>query len=92
MDDSKIPEIYSDGVQIGLGPFGAVLSFTLQPIGQTGPSLTQVCIIRMSIEHAKVLAILLKKQVKQYEGQLGEELPIHPQVYTQLGISRQEDW
>ena len=48
--------------------------------------------MRMSVEHAKVLAILLKKQVKVYEQQLGTEVPLHPQLYTQLGLSRTEDW
>ncbi len=51
-----------------------------------------VCNVRVSVEHAKVLAILLKRQVKQYEAQLGENVPLHPQLYTQLGISKQEDW
>jgi hypothetical protein len=48
--------------------------------------------MRMSVEHAKVMAILLTKQLKAYEQQLGQPIPLHPQLYTQLGISRQEDW
>ncbi len=91
--DAETPELYADGVQIGLGPFGAILSFTMQSAGQTGTlAPIRVCNMRMSAEHAKVLAILLRKQLKVYESQLGEEIPLHPQLYTQLGISKQEDW
>src|SRR5690349_14073255 len=93
MDAQQVPELYADGVQIGLGPFGAILSFTMQPAG--GPGTThpvRVANMRMSVEHAKVLAMLLKKQLKVFESQLGQEIPLHPQLYTQLGLSRQEDW
>lgn len=87
------PELYADGVQIGLGPFGAILSFTMQAAGGAGSlAPTRVCNMRMSLEHAKVLAILLRKQVKVFEEQLGQEIPLHPQLYTQLGLSREEDW
>ena len=93
MDPQAVPELYADGVQIGLGPFGAVLAFVMQPAGGPGTMApTRVCNMRMSVEHAKVLAILLRKQVKAYEAQIGQELPLHPQLYTQLGLSRQEDW
>lgn len=93
MPEDAIPELYTDGVQVGLGPFGAILSFTMQPAGQTGtlPPI-RVCNMRMSVEHAKVLAIVLRKQLKIYEQTLGQDIPLHPQLYTQLGLSRQEDW
>lgn len=93
MDSEPTPELYADGVQIGLGPFGAILSFTMQPAGGPGTlAPARVCNMRMSVEHAKVLVILLKKQLKAYEQQLGQDIPLHPQLYAQLGISRQEDW
>jgi hypothetical protein len=92
MNPDSVPELYADGVQVGLGPFGAILSFTIQPAMGTGTAPLRVCNMRMSVEHAKVMAILLKKQVKLYEQQVGQEIPLHPQLYTQLGISRQEDW
>ena len=93
MDSQSTPEFYADGAQIGLGPFGAILSFTMQPAGGPGTlAPIRVCNMRMSAEHAKVLAILLRKHLKTYEQQLGQEIPLHPQLYTQLGISKQEDW
>jgi len=91
--NDELPELYSDGMQLGLSPFTAILSFTMQPAGQTGtmPPI-KVANVRMSLEHAKVMAIILRKQLKGFEEQLGEPIPLHPQLYNQLGISRQEDW
>ena len=46
----------------------------------------------MSPEHAKVMAILLRRQLKDFEAQLGRPVPLHPQVAQQLGLSPTEDW
>jgi hypothetical protein len=46
----------------------------------------------MSLEHAKVMAIILRKQLKQFEEQLGAEIALPLQVYQQLGVSPKEDW
>ena len=46
----------------------------------------------MSIEHAKVMTMMLRKQIKTYEDNLGEEVPLHPQIWQQMGLSKQEDW
>src|SRR2546428_7582017 len=87
--EAPTPELYADGVQIGLGPFGTILSFTMQPAGQTGTlAPIRVCNLRMSLEHAKVLAMLLRKQLKIFEEQMGEDIPLHPQLYQQLVLSK----
>lgn len=93
MADDQVPELYCDGVQVGLSPFTAIFSLTMQPAGQTGqmPPI-RVANVRMSLEHAKVLAILLRKQLKGFEAQMGAEIQLHSQLYQQLGLSRQEDW
>ena len=44
----------------------------------------------MSLEHAKVVAMLLRKQLKQYERENGT-IPLPPGLYTSLGVA-QEDW
>ncbi len=87
----QVPDLYADAVQIGLGPFGIVLMLGMQA-GQPGAPQVRVANVRMSLEHAKVLSILLKRQLKQFEEQMGEDIPLHPQLYTQLGISKTEDW
>jgi hypothetical protein len=88
-----VPEIYCDGAQVGLSPFTAIFSLTMQPAGQNvGVAPIRVANVRMSLEHAKVLAIMLRKQLKTFEGQMGAEIQLPAQVYQQLGLSRQEDW
>jgi hypothetical protein len=90
--NDQAPDLYADTVQIGLSPFGVVLVCGLQPAGQVGAAPTKVCNLRLSLEHAKVLAILLRKNLKTFEEQMGEDIPLHPQLYTQLGLSKTEDW
>ncbi len=86
--------VYSDGVQISVSPFTVGLFFTVAPAAQPGTQAPiKVSAVRMSLEHAKVLAIILRKQLKQYEEQqLGQPISLPHQVYQQLGISRAEDW
>lgn len=92
MPDDPDP-IYSDGVQVGCAPFTVALTFTVSASPMKGnipPGV--VADIRMSPEHAKVMAILLRRQLKDFEQQLGRPIPVHPQVMQQLGLSPQEDW
>src|SRR5262245_5614532 len=87
------PIVYADGVQVGISPFTVTLSFTLAPQAQPATQLpTPVATVRMSLEHAKVMAIILRKQLKQFEEQLGAEVPLPLAVYQQLGVSPKEDW
>ena len=85
--------VYSDGVQIAVSPFTVALMFTVNPPSQPGTQAPiKVSTVRMSVEHAKVLAIILRKQIKQYEEQLGQPVALPNQIYQQLGISKSEDW
>jgi hypothetical protein len=45
----------------------------------------------MSVEHMKVMAFVLMRQVKRMEGDLGVNYQVPTQVLSQLGIAR-EDW
>jgi hypothetical protein len=93
VNDPAIPELYCDGAQVGLSPFTAIFSLTMQPAGQTGAMAPiKVANVRMSLEHAKVLAIMLRKQLKTYEAQMGADIQLPAQLYQQLGLSKQEDW
>jgi hypothetical protein len=87
-------DIYADGAQVSVSPFTVTLSFTLAPPGPTTAGAVPIRIgeIRMSQEHAKVMAIILRRQLKAYEDSSGQQIPVHPQVWQQLGLSRQEDW
>ncbi len=90
MDDA-VPEFYADGFQLAVNPYTAVLVFMQQPL-QVGNQPNRVAIMRMSLEHAKVMAIILRKQVKQFEQSMGHDIELHPTLYQQLGISKMEDW
>ena len=85
--------IYTDGVQVGCAPFTVALTFTVSAAPARGAQPPRVVAdIRMSPEHAKVMAILLRRQLKDFEAQLGRPVPLHPQVAQQLGLSPTEDW
>jgi hypothetical protein len=85
--------IYSDGVQVGCAPFTVALTFTVSASPMRGNQPPGVVAdLRMSPEHAKVMAIILRRQIKDFEQQLGKEIAIHPQVMQQLGLSPNEDW
>ena len=92
--------IYSDGVQVGCAPFTVALTFTVSPSPSRLPPAPDrepvppkvVADVRMSPEHAKVMAIILRRQIKDFEQQLGKPIPVHPQVLQQLGLSPTEDW
>ena len=85
--------LYTDGVQVGCAPFTVALTFTVSPSPSRGNQApTVVADLRMSPEHAKVMTIILRRQLKEYEQQLGREIVVHPQVWQSLGLSPSEDW
>jgi hypothetical protein len=45
--------------------------------------------IRMSLEHAKVLAMMVKKQIKEYEKGTNTEVAIPQAVLDALGLNEQ---
>jgi len=92
MNEPQVPDLYADSLQIGVGPFGVTLVCGLQPAGQVGVQPMRICNLRVSLETAKVLSILLRRNLKAFEEQMGEDIPLHPQLYTQLGLSKTEDW
>jgi hypothetical protein len=93
MEAEELIPLYSDGVQVGCAPFTIALTFTVSPSPSRGPQPPKVIAdIRMSPEHAKVMAILLRRQLRDFEQQLGKPIPVHPQVAQQLGLSPAEDW
>lgn len=93
-DSASTPDVYTDTFQLALNPFGASLIFAL-----SRPTLTpnrvelpkDVTTIRMSLEHAKILAMMLRSNLVSYERTNGLEIAIPEQVYTQLGVAH-EDW
>jgi len=94
MAEPEVPEFYVDQFLVTLGAYGAAITFGLtapHPTpGQMQPAQDRVR-LRMSLEHVKVMTMLLKRQTKAFEEQTGATINIPRAVYNGLGLS-QEDW
>ena len=94
MPDDPV-DVYSDQVVINIGPFGCALNFRLSPAtppagGGAAPGQA-VATIRMSLEHLKIMAFMLRRQLVEFEGQQGIQVQVSQDVLNQLRIGR-EDW
>ncbi len=90
----SVPEFYADALQITTTPFGVNMTFSLrEPHPVPGPQAQakEVVRVRTSLEHAKVLTMLLRQQLRGFEGEAGIKIALPPEIYTQLGIA-EEDW
>lgn len=89
----EIPDIYADGVGLQLGPFGCSLNFSISPaMPSPGSAPGQpAATIRMSLEHLKLMAFLLHRQLREYERGTGVKVDVPRDVLNQLRVGR-EDW
>ncbi len=91
---TETPDVYADQVGLHIGPFGCTLNFSaslaLPPAGG-GVAGEPVSTVRMSLEHLKLMAFLVRRQLIQYERQSGVQIPVPQDVLNQLRIGR-EDW
>lgn len=94
MPDDDVPDVYSDQFRINTSPYGATLVFAKTqsdvPAGQAPRSKDQV-VVRMSLEHLKVMVIVLKKNLKGYEQRTGITVELPFDMLNSLGLSK-EDW
>lgn len=95
MADHLPADFYCDSFQTNVGPYGAALNFLLtspepQAPGQQ-PRIDRLATVRMSLEHMKMMAFLLRNQVKAYEEQTGVRIQIPREVLNSLRIGS-EDW
>lgn len=89
------PDVYADQLGLNVGPFGCAINFSLSAAvppagGGIMPGQT-VATVRMSLEHLKMMAFLIRRQLIQYERQSGVRVPVPPDVLNQLRIGP-EDW
>ena len=92
---AEIPDIYTDSVAIASNVWGFTLSFGTRPLEQATsdehlPGETKVR-IRMGHGHAKVLAMMMRRVVKQHEDRIGEPVKIPDGVMEALGL-QDADW
>jgi hypothetical protein len=94
MAEPDLPEFYVDQFRITFGAYGVAITFGLSAPhptpGQVQPAEDLVR-LRMSLEHVKVMTMILKRQVKNFEEQTSATINIPRAVYNGLGLS-QEDW
>jgi hypothetical protein len=88
-------DVYSDQFQVNLGPYGCTLNFMLSsatpPAPGSVPQAERMATIRMSLQHLKVVAFVLRRQILLVERETGVKTDIPMQVLNSVQISR-EDW
>jgi len=93
-EQEGLPEHYVDHFRMTSGAYGVSLTFGLSPAHPTPGRPTpanDLVTLRMSLEHAKVLAMVLKRNLRNHELQSGAQINLPPQLHGQLGIAP-EDW
>lgn len=88
-------DVYADQVGINIGPFGSALNFAVSspmpPPGGGAIPGHPIATVRMSLEHLKLMAFMIHRQLRQYERSAGIRVPISQDVLNQLRVG-QEDW
>ena len=91
---SEPVDVYSDHFLVSVGPYGASLTFSLSSAHpeQTSPKPPErVATIRMSIEHLKMISMVINRHVKKMEGELGVSYQVPVKLLSGMGIAP-EDW
>ena len=89
-----IPECYIDSFRMSSGAFGVALTMGLRP---PHPEATRVqppeekVIIRMSLEHAKVMAMIMRRSLKEYERANECAINLPAKLCNEMSLSL-EDW
>jgi hypothetical protein len=94
-NEMGIPDIYVDSSRVTVGAYGVNLTFGLAEAHPSQGGVPRTAVdkvrIRMSLQHAKVMAMLLRKQLKLFEESASVDIQLPPGLYTGLGIA-EEDW
>jgi hypothetical protein len=94
-DTNDIADFYFDGAQVTVSVFGVNMTLTLSnphPKDQSDALKVKTqAVTRTSLEHAKVFAMILRRQIKQYEFASHIEIKVPNEVYAGLGLDS-SDW
>ncbi len=82
-DMDETPEFYADSVNFMTNVYGFTLDFGVMQ-AQDRPPQTTVR-VRMSPQHAKIMALLLRKNVQEYERRIGTII-LPEGLYKDLGV------
>ena len=84
----SIPEIYTDSTRLAVTPYGVALAFAvLDPFfGSEGIiQPREQAIVRMSLEHAKALVMMLRQHLLAYEDANAIEIPLPAELVASFG-------
>jgi hypothetical protein len=88
-------DVYADQFQVNTGVYGCTLNFLLSsptpPAPGSAPQVERQATVRMSLEHLKVMAFILHRQLLGYENQTGARIALPVAVLNSLQIGP-EDW
>jgi len=85
-----LPEYYGDIYYVRTNQWGVAITFAVSS-PKEGVEDRDVCIVRLSHEAAKVLAMLIRKQLKTYEKDNHTLVTIHSETMKSLDLSS-GDW
>jgi hypothetical protein len=85
-----VPQYFSDTFEFSFSPYGLAIAFGLRPVRPEQEGPIDVAVVRMSLEQAKILSMLLRKKLNQYEQATGAEISIPGDVYQQLDLDADE--
>lgn len=93
--ERDVPDVYVDSMRVSVGAYGVSITFGLSEPHPTQGGLPRASVekvrLRMSLEHAKTVAMMLRKQLKTYEGGTGVKITLPHELHTGLSLP-EEDW
>jgi hypothetical protein len=87
-------DIYSDSLIVSMNAWGAAVSFQLNEAHPAPPNPGQpvrLGTVRMSNEHLKIMAFILRRHIMLQEGGTGVKYNVPTAVLSQIGVAL-EDW
>lgn len=90
-DYSAVEEHFSDVFETHINPWSASVTFGYRSTRPTTEPTRYQIRMRMPLQQAKALAVLLLRGIRQYEEQSGADIDLPAQVLETLGVP-QEDW
>jgi hypothetical protein len=85
----EIPEYYTDSVNFMTNIYSFMVEFGAQqpnPEGLEPPPPRPLVRVKMSPHHAKIMSLMLRKQVREYETRIGTII-LPTELFQSLGIS-----
>ena len=79
----RVPEYYTDSVNFQTNLYGFMLEFGIVKGAEQAPA--PVVRMRMSPQHAKIMSLLLRKNVREYEHRIGTII-LPDDLFQQLDI------